>query len=140
MVQPLPEVTELTRAFWEGGARGELRIMRCLTCGRWFHPPAPVCPMCLSSDVAAEPVSGRATVAAFTINHQQWAPGLPVPYVVAIVELDEQTDVRLTTRLVGCEPDAVHIGQRVEVVFEHVEDVWLPLFQPIDSGQEAVGA
>lgn len=128
--QPLPYVTDDTAPFWRGGADGSLHIMRCQSCRRWFHPPAPVCPDCLSLDVAAEAVSGRATVAAFTVNHQPWAPGMEVPFVVAIVELDEQADVRVMTRLVDVAPEAVHIGLPVQVTFEEVADIWLPLFTP----------
>jgi uncharacterized OB-fold protein len=75
-------------------------------------------------------VSGRATVVSCTVNHQQWEPGLPVPYVLALVELDEQADVRLVTNIVGCPVDEVHIGMRVRAVFEQHEDVWVPLFEP----------
>ena len=58
--QPLPEVTDDTAAFWEGGADGSLHIHRCQACRTWFHPPAPVCPECLATDVAAEATSGCA--------------------------------------------------------------------------------
>jgi uncharacterized protein len=129
--QPLPAVTGDTAEFWGGGANGALRVMRCAVCRVWFHPPAPVCPECLSTRVEAETASGRATVATYTVNVQQWAPDLEVPYVLAIVELDEQP-VRLMTRIVECEPDEVRVGMTVEVVFRRAaDDVWLPLFRPI---------
>ncbi len=38
--------------------------------------------------------------------------------------------MRLTTNIVGCDPDDVHIGQEVSVRFEQHDDVWLPLFEP----------
>jgi uncharacterized protein len=137
--QPLPAVTDDTAPFWEGGAEGELRIMRCQVCRVWFHPPAPVCPTCLTMDVAPEAVSGRATVATFTVNVQPWSPDMEVPYVLAIVELAEQADVRLTTRLVDCAPHEVTIGMLVEVVFHDAgEGVWLPLFRP--AGASTGGA
>jgi uncharacterized protein len=132
-LQPLPELDEANTPFWTGGAAGELRINRCQVCRRWFHPPAPVCPACLSTDIAAEPTSGRAVVAAYTVNHQAWAPDLEVPYVVAIVEIVEQPDVRLMTRIVDSQPGDVRIGLDVEVVFENFEDVWLPMFRPVAS-------
>jgi uncharacterized protein len=97
----------------------------------WFHPPTPVCPSCLSTDVAAEPVSGRATVKSFTVNVQPWAPDMVVPYVVGVVALDDAPGVQLTTRFVEVAPDAVSVGLPVEVVFEHVEDIYLPLFRPV---------
>jgi uncharacterized OB-fold protein len=83
-------VTRSTEAFWTGGARGELLIHRCQACGYLVHPPAGFCPVCEGRDVLPEPVSGRATVATFTVNHQKWEPDLEVPYVMALVELDEQ--------------------------------------------------
>jgi uncharacterized OB-fold protein len=55
------------------------------------------------------------------------------PYAIAIVEIEEQPSVRLMTNIVGCAADKVRIGMRVRVVFEHREDVYLPLFQPVES-------
>jgi uncharacterized OB-fold protein len=79
-------------------------------------------------------VSGRATVATFTINVQPWIPGFDPPYVVAMVEIEEQPSVRLTTNIVDCPPDDVVIGMSVVVRFEQYEDVWLPLFAPAGPG------
>jgi uncharacterized OB-fold protein len=108
-------------------------IQRCAPCGHYIHPASPICPVCHSRDVAPVAVSGKATVATFTINRQRWEPGLEAPFVIAIVELDEQSSVRLTTNIVGCPPDNVHIGMKVRVVFDHREDVWLPLFAPVTA-------
>jgi uncharacterized OB-fold protein len=80
--------------------------------------------------VAPEAVSGRARLATYTVNHQPWYPGLDPPYVIAIVEIEEQPDVRLMTNIVNCEVDRVEIGMRVSVTFEEHEDVWIPLFEP----------
>ncbi len=130
----LPRVTPENEHFWRGGRDGELRFLRCGACGYWIHPPAPVCPVCLSRDVAPEAVSGFGTIHTFTINEQLWIPTFDPPYVVAIVELAEQEGLRLTTNVVGCAPDAVHVGMAVRVRFEHHDDngyeVWLPLFEP----------
>ena len=57
-------------------------------------------------------------------------PACPAPYVVAQVALEEDPRVKLTTRIVEAEPDDLRLGMRMEVVFEQVEDVWLPLFRP----------
>ncbi len=131
--QPLPDVTDDTEAFWCGGIDGVLRIHRCRACRTWFHPPAPVCPECLSRDVGAEGTSGRATVKGFTINVQPWSPDMKVPYVIAIVAIDDAPGVQITTRLVDIEPAAVRIGLPVEVSFLAVEDIVLPLFRPLGS-------
>ena len=66
----------------------------------------------------------------YTVNHQPWIPGFDPPYVIAIVTIAEQDDVRLTTNLVNCAPDEVRIGMPVRVTFEHREDAWIPLFEP----------
>ena len=129
----LPRLTELNRPFWTGGADGRLRFLRCRPCGTWVHPPAPVCPACLSRDVAPEAVSGRATVLTFTLNHQPWVPAPDHPYAIAIVEIEEQPGLRLMTNLVNCPPEAVRIGMRVRVVFEQHEDVYIPLFEPAEA-------
>jgi uncharacterized OB-fold protein len=126
----LPRVTDLNRHFWTGGAEGELRFLRCRPCGTFVHPPAPVCPECLSREVAPEAVSGRATVVTYTLNHQPWVPAPDHPYAIAIVELAEQPGLRLMTNIVNCPADAVRIGMPVRVVFEQHEDVHVPLFEP----------
>lgn len=130
----LPRVNDRNRHFWSGGERGELCFLRCRSCGMYIHPPTPICPRDHSKDLAPEAVSGRATIASFTINHQPWMPGPELPYVVAIVEIEEDPTVRLTTNVVGCKPNEVHVGMPVEVVFErHGDaegDVWIPLFRP----------
>lgn len=127
----LPAVGPDNAHFWQGGAEGELRFLRCTACGTYVHPPAPVCSACLGREFAVEAVSGRARVHTFTVNHHPWVPGFDPPYVVAIVDIEEQEGLRLTTNLVGIEPDAVRIGMAVKVCFEEREDgIFIPLFEP----------
>ncbi len=86
-------------------------------------------------------MSGRGTVAAYTVNRQPWIPGLDPPYVVAMVELADEPDVRLITNVVDVSLDEIRVGLAVEVFFEDwtamsgEEDsrVWLPLFRPAPS-------
>jgi uncharacterized OB-fold protein len=135
----VPSPTADTLAFWTGGAQGQLLISRCQTCRHFFHPPGPVCWRCRSTDVAPEPVSGRATVTTYTVNRQPWIPGFDPPYIVAIVELADEPDVRLTTNIVGIPVDDMRIGLEVEVFFEQWpagddgDSVWVPLFRPVTA-------
>jgi len=131
----LPEITDRNRHFWQGGRDGELRFQRCKQCGYFLHPPNVLCPKCLSKDIGIETVSGRAEVLTFSVNYQPWMPGLEPPFVLAIVGLVEQDDLRLTTNIVGCDPESVTIGMPVQVVFEaHADDeVWIPLFEPAEG-------
>jgi acetyl-CoA acetyltransferase len=75
-------------------------------------------------------MSGTATVIGITVNHQQWLPGFEPPYAIANVALADDPTIHLTTNIVGCDPDDVAIGDEVQVTFEHVDDVWIPLFEP----------
>ena len=111
-MRPLPQLTPANEWFWTSGADGRLRVQGCDDCDALVHPPVPICPACRSRAWEPREVSGRATVVGFTVNHHQWLPGFEPPYVIANVALDEDPSVRLTTNIVGCEPDDVHIGQR----------------------------
>ena len=129
--KPLPRVDEETRGFWEALARHELYVQRCRSCGTTRFYPRSVCPACLSSDTEWLRSSGRGTVYSFTVTHQNQAPGFreELPYVLAIVELDE--GVRMMTNVVGCAPDAVRVGMPVQVVFEDVTaEITLAKFRP----------
>jgi len=127
----LPAVGPDNEHFWRSGASGQLRILRCDDCAAYVHPPAPVCGACLGRSLTAQPVSGRARLATFTVNHHPWVPGFDPPYIVAIVELEEQPSVRLTTNIVGVDPAELRIGMKLRVVFERrAGDVYLPLFEP----------
>ena len=128
MERPAPIVDDRSRPFWTGGAEGELRIARCRGCGRWQHPPTPICPACHGRAIAPEAVSGRGTVWSFTLNRYAWAPGMEPPYVVAEVELEE--GIRLLSTVVGVDPDQVRIGLPVHVAFERAGDAWVPVFTP----------
>lgn len=129
----LPRLDSHNRAFWTGGAEGELRIMHCQDCDAYIHPPRPVCRHCLSERVEPRAVAGTGVVDSFTINHQKWHPAMEVPFVLARVALDGAPGVILTTNVVGCEVDEVDFGDRVRVTFEQQDDVYLPLFERIES-------
>ncbi len=131
----LPRPDDDSAFFWASGADGVLRILRCQDCGFFIHPPGPICRRCLSRNVAPQAVSGRGRVETFTINYQQWIPGSD-PYVIAWVSLDEQPDVRLTANLIDMEAQDVTIGMEVEVSFEHLEDVYLPVFGASADGRD----
>jgi uncharacterized protein len=119
--------------FWTGGADGRLHITRCTRCGLWVSRPAEDCPDC-GGAVEARPVSGRGTVFTYTVNYQPFNPAVPLPYVIAIVELGEGPGLRIATNIVECEPDSVHVGLAVEVRFErHNTDdgvAYAPVFVP----------
>lgn len=130
----LPPLTDLNRPFWTSGRDGELRILRCESCRTWVHPPRPMCSACHGRALCYEVTSGKGTVYSFVVNHHPWRPGLADPYVIALVELDDQPNLRLTSNIVGCEPDEVSIGMRVVVHFVEQDGSFVPLFVPASRG------
>ena len=76
------------------------------------------CWRCRSSDVGPEPVSGRATVAAFTVNRQPGFRDSNRPTWWRSWELADEPDVRLITNVVGVGPEDMRVGIDVEVFFE----------------------
>lgn len=139
--RPVPQSTPGRARFWASGADGILRIARCQNCSRWMHPQVVLCPECRGRDIVFEPVSGRATVVGVTVNHQQWLPHFPPPYVIAVVALEEDSRIRLTTNIVNCEPAEVSVGDGVRVLFEQsADEVWLPLFEPDPDREGESGA
>jgi len=130
--RPLPRLDLDNRAFWTGGAEGELRINQCADCGGFIHPPRPVCRHCLSDNVAPVAVAGTGVVDTYTVCYQQWHPDMEVPCIIARVAIDGAPGVYITSNIIGCAPDAIEFGDRVQVTFEQQEDVFLPLFAKVD--------
>ena len=127
----LPELTPENTAFWTGGQHGELRVAFCADCAKAIHPPQVICPHCLCDRVATRAVPGTGTVYSFTVNHQPWLQDMDVPFALAVVDVDGAPGVRVTARVIDAEPEAVRIGQRMQVAFRRLEDVWLPEWRPL---------
>lgn len=126
----LPELNDVNRSYWTGGANGELLIHHCGSCERWVHPPAKRCGVC-SGSLEARPVSGRGTLFSFTVNEQVFNPEVEPPYTIGIVVLDEQDDLRLPTNIIGGSGTALEIGMAVRVVFERNGEHFVPLFEVV---------
>lgn len=134
---PLPQITFDNEFFWTSGADGVLRILGCDDCSSLIHPPQPVCRYCGSHDLSPKEVSGRAVLSAFTVNERFAIRGLPAPYVVAQVAIEEDPRVRLTTNIIESDPGELELGRVMEVAFEQHDDVWLPLFRPTTEPEMA---
>lgn len=129
--KPLPHLYEDELQFWEGACRGELRLPRCAACGEVWWPAGPVCPRCLSDQVAWFAASGRGRVASWVVFHKAYFPGFAadVPYNVAWIELEEGP--RLTSNVIDVRNEDLRVGLPVEVVFERLSDeIALPKFRP----------
>jgi uncharacterized protein len=124
-----PVPTPLTAPFWDGCAAGELLLQHCEPCAQPFFPPQRHCPRCASDRVEWAPVSGRATLHTYQIQHRP-APGFEdeVPYTVAIVQLAEGP--RMMTNIVGVpsDPEHLELDMALEVCFRERGGVMLPMF------------
>lgn len=131
MAKSEPAPTPETQPFWDGCAAGELRIQRCLDCGKPYFYPRPVCPGCGSTNVEWFTASGDATLYSYVINYRP-APGFEddAPYAIAVVQLAEGP--RMMTNLVGVPntPEELVLDMPLRVTFERRGDVSLPLFTP----------
>ena len=112
--QPLPAVPYLIIP--EGG-EPYLQAYKCAACGATFLNERSVCGKCGAigqMSAVALPRSGR--LHSYSIVYRTF-PGIEVPYVSAIVDLDDGTAVK--GNLIGVEPDPANIefGMPVEVVF-----------------------
>lgn len=127
--KPLPLPDEESRPFYDGAARGKLMLMRCNQCGAPRTPSRQHCDECLSPDYEWFEASGRGVVRTFGVMHQRYHPGFAadIPYVVAIIELDEGP--RLPGNILGTPPEEVRVGMPVVVEWEHHEDVTIPRFR-----------
>jgi len=131
-IKPVPEITAVNHLFFEGTARGELRLRLCLACGARFRFSHPLCPNCWSHDLTYEVSSGQGVIESFTIIHMPpyEAFAADVPYVIALVMLQER--VRMMANIIDIPPEQVSIDMHVNVFFELRGGVFLPQFRPSD--------
>ncbi len=133
----LPDLEDPDGApFWEGTARGELRVQTCAKCGTWRMPPRPMCPVCRSLATTWVATSGRGTVWSFIVPHPPLLPAYAelAPYNAIVVALDEHPEIRFVGNLVATpegaineiDPATIRIGEAVRVVFQAEGDVTLP--------------
>ena len=132
-MKPLPKLNADTKPFWDGCRNHELRFQRCAECGHVRWPPSILCPLCYSKEVEWIRASGKGMVFSFVVYHKAYHPAFEadLPYVVAIVELEEGP--HLLTNIVGCDPASVSCDMPVHVSWEDIsEEFSLPKFRPAE--------
>jgi uncharacterized OB-fold protein len=133
----LPDIEDSDAAgFWQGTSRGELLVQACASCGQRRIPPRPMCFRCRSIEQRWERLSGRGTIWSFVVAHPPLLPAYQelAPYNVIVVTLDEDPSLRMVGNLVArpdgpineIDPKTIQIGEPVKVVFQQVEEVFLP--------------
>ena len=118
LLPPVPVVDTDSAGYWQALERGVFAICRCSACRLWMHPPLERCRRC-GAETAFEGVSGRGTVFTYIVVRHPSVPGFVPPYVVALVELDEQPGLRLSA-IVQADPAKVTIGAPVRAVIREI--------------------
>jgi uncharacterized OB-fold protein/acyl dehydratase len=109
-----PAVSRDTAFFWEGVKAHELRIQR-LQDGSPQHPPVPALWQDKSEPIDYVVASGKGTVFSFVVHHAPKVPGHTLPFVIALVELDE--GVRMLGELRNVDHSTVKIGMPVRATY-----------------------
>ena len=129
---PPPMADATTLPWWQAAAEHRLVVQRCTACEHTRHPPAPVCPQCRSAESDWLPVAGRGEVYTYTIVHRPIAAGQELPYIIAVIALEDAGGVRMISNLVGLDPDELEIGLAVELVWEDMSaELAIPRFRPV---------
>ena len=124
---PLPQPTALSQPHWDACRDGKLVVQRCAQCAAYIFIPQPRCTSCQSADLAWVESSGRGRVYSFSVVHRAPRPQFEIPYIVAIIAMDEGW--HMLTNLLDCAPEAVAIGQAVKVRFKKMNaEITLPYF------------
>ncbi len=131
-VKHLPRPTPETEAWWEGCRKHELLLQRCVDCSEFQFYPRIVCTTCSGDKLEWVKAGGQGTILTFTIVRRpvSEAYAADVPYVVALIKLDEGPT--MMSNVVQCDPETLQIGDPVQVVFEDwSKEISIPQFRPV---------
>ncbi len=128
--KPKPRPAPESLPYWQAAREHRLALPKCEDCQKFWFPPSRTCPHCLSANFSFKNVSGKGKIFSFVTFHRVYRPAFAndVPYVVALIELDEGP--RLLSNIMGVTHDQVKCEMRVEVVFDdYDEDISIPKFK-----------
>jgi uncharacterized OB-fold protein len=132
--RPLPHpLAPEAKPYWEGMKQSKLMLPECHDCRKTHFYPRIFCPHCHSRNLAWIEASGRGKLYAFEILYRSFNPAVktPLPYVLAMIELEEGP--RMLSNLINVKPDpnVIRCDMPVEVVFTKLnDDFTIAFFQP----------
>ena len=129
--KPVPVIDADSAPYWHGAKNERLMIQRDRASGKTFLYSRRLAPGVDESQVEWVQASGRGRIYSFTVAHRPAGAAFKsdVPYVIASIELEE--GARIMTNVVTDRPEALYIGQAVEVFFDKVsDDLTIPKFRP----------
>jgi uncharacterized protein len=109
-----PASSKDTKFFWDGVNAHELRIQQ-RDDGTLQHPPVPALWLDKEQETDYVVASGNGTVFSFVVHHAPKVPGRTLPFVIALVELEE--GVRMLGELRGVDPAQVEVGMPVRATY-----------------------
>jgi uncharacterized protein len=124
--RPFPSADRDTREFWAAQNAHELNFQRCSQCAHVRYLVGPLCPECRSFVFEWIASSGSGVIYSHTVVRHQTHPAFPVPYVIALVEMEEGP--RLIAQLRVDDGTTFVIGDRVRVEWEDHPQQSLPVF------------
>ena len=118
-----------TREWWAATRQNKYLVRKCDKCGhKWFPPGIPACSKCMSMEIGWFETAGTGVIHSYIVVTQPIVGAFigSVPYVVAIIELDDckeedGTVTRVAGVLTNDESEAA-IGLPCKVVFEPTSD------------------
>lgn len=131
---PPPLADPNTLPWWQAAAEHRLVVQRCTACQHTRLPPAPVCPECRSADADWKEVSGRGEVYTYTTVYRPIAADQQLPFIVAVIALEDSGGLRIISNVVDTDPGDLAIGMPVELVWEDMSaDLAIPRFRPVSN-------
>jgi uncharacterized OB-fold protein len=130
--KPLPIPNPITEPFWKAAKNHELLIQHCTNCNEYIFPPREICPRCMSFNLEWVRASGKGSIFSYTVVRVPPNPGFnaEVPYIVAIIELDEGP--HLMSNLINGKIEDISLNMPVTVVFDDVTPEFsLVKFRPL---------
>ena len=136
MSRPIPRPSPTEQPFYEACARGELKLQYCKPCTRFLFYPRTHCDRCHSPQLDWEQVSGKGTIASYTVVRRAVSEAFTAPYIIALIDLAEGP--RMMSQVINAEPDALAVGHTVSVDFAAWSDeIKLPVFRLQEVPSEA---
>jgi len=132
---PKPVANADSKVYWDAARERRLVIRRCKACGELHFMPRYLCPSCWSDDLEWIDAAGTGRVHSFSVIHRASDPAFAsrVPYVIALVELEEGP--RMMTNILGEDALGIAVGDPVKVTFEDRGDgALIPQFERINKG------
>jgi uncharacterized protein len=117
-----------TREWWDATRQHKYLVRRCNRCGhKWFPPNIPACSKCISMDIGWFETAGKGVIHSYVVVVQPIVGAFvgAVPYVVAVIELDDCKEGDTVTRVAGVmtnDESEVAIGLPCAVLFEETTD------------------